>query len=81
VWYLPNGAPPEEIRLLELNDQLASGENKAEPIDFGLDIEGANFRLFVADITSEQLDHIKQDPTALPHGWSLNEKMVWRRGA
>jgi hypothetical protein len=81
VWYLPRGAPLEEIRLLELNDRLAGTEAKAEAIDFGLDVEGARFRLFVADITTEQLDKIKQDPSRLPPGWSLDENRVWRRGA
>jgi hypothetical protein len=81
VWYLPRGAPPEEIRLLELSDRLAGPDSSPEAIDFGLDIEGARFRLFVADITSEQLDKIKQDPSRLPPGWSLDENRVWRRGA
>ena len=37
VWYLPRGAPPDEIRLLELNDRFAGAESKAEAIDFGLE--------------------------------------------
>jgi hypothetical protein len=81
VWYLPREAPPDEIRLLELNDRLAGPEPQAEPIDFGLDLDGASFRLFVADVTSEQLDQIEQDPSRLPSGWSLDGKMIWRRGA
>ena len=81
VWYLPRGAPPEEIRLLELNDRLAGNESKAEAMDFGLDMEGAQFRLFVADITSEQLEQIKHEPSRLPPGWSLDENKIWRRGA
>jgi hypothetical protein len=81
VWYLPRGAPPEEIRLLELSDRLAGTESKAEAIDFGLDVEGARFCLFVADITSDQLDQIKKDPSRLPSGWSLDESRTWRRGA
>jgi hypothetical protein len=80
VWYLPRGAPPNEIRLLELTDRLASSESKVEPIDFGLDVEGAPFRLLVADITSEQLDQIKRDPSRLPPGWSLDGARTWRRG-
>lgn len=81
VWYLPREAPPEEIRLLELSDRLAGNESKAEAIDFGLDVEGVKFRLFVADITSEQLEQIKKDPSRLPSGWSLDESKIWRRGA
>ena len=81
VWYLPEGSPCDEIRFLELNDRLAGAESAAEPIDFGLDIEGAQFRLFVADITTEQLEQIKQDSSRLPRGWSLGENTIWRRGA
>ncbi len=81
VWYLPLGAPPDEIRFLELNDRFASAESQPEAIDFGLDIEGARFRLLVADITSEQLDRIKQDPSRLPPGWTLDGNRIWRRGA
>ncbi len=81
VWYLPRGAPPEEIRLLEVNDRLAGAESEVEAIDFGLDIEGANFRLFVADATSDQLNEIKQVPARLPPGWSLDDSTIWRRGA
>ncbi len=81
VWYLPRGAPPDEIRLLELNDRLAAPDSKPEAIDFGLDVEGARFRLFVADITSEELEQIKRDPSRLPSGWSLDGNAMWRRGA
>lgn len=81
IWYLPSGAPTDEIRLLELSDRLAGPEGRAEAIDFGLDVEGAPFRLFVADITSEQLDQIRCDPSYLPAGWSLGGGKVWRRGA
>lgn len=81
VRYLPQGAPPDEIRLLELNDRLAGTESRAEAIDFGLDIEGARFRLLVADITSDQFERIQQDPSLLPPGWSLDGSVTWRRGA
>lgn len=55
VWFLPKGSPPDEIRLLELNDRLENGDSQLAPIDFALDIEGAPFRLYVADVSSEQL--------------------------
>lgn len=80
IWYLPQGAPPEEIRLLELNDRFA-GNEEPDPIDFGLDVEGAKFRLLVADINSDQLDQIKKNPGHLPQGWSLDGYRTWRRGA
>ncbi len=79
IWYLPRAAPPEEIRLLEVNDRLAGDESKVEAIDFGLDIEGAKFSLFVADVTSEQLDEIRHDRLRLPQGWSLDESTNWGR--
>jgi hypothetical protein len=81
VWYLPHGAPPDEIRLLECNDRLAGSESETDAIDFSLNIEGANYRLFVADITSDQLEQIRRDPSRLPPNWSLNGRMIWRRGA
>jgi hypothetical protein len=82
VWYLPQGSPPDEIRLLEVNDRLAGSESKVEAVDFGLDVEGAPLRLFVADLTSDQLAQIRQDPSRLPAGWSLGGATNWsRRGA
>ncbi|WP_425615332.1 hypothetical protein NA78x_005247 [Anatilimnocola sp. NA78] len=81
IWYLPRESPSEEIRFLELNDQLAGGDSKPEPIDFGLNVEGVRFRLLVADVTTEQLDLIKLDPARLPSGWVLEGSQVWRRGA
>jgi hypothetical protein len=81
VWYLPKDAPTDEIRLLELNDRLAGNESKVEPLDYGLDVEGADFRLMVADVTTDQMEQIKQKAQPLPPGWSLDGNMVWRRGA
>lgn len=81
IWYLPKGAPPGEIRLLELNDRFAGNGANVEAIDFGLDLDGATFRLLVADITSDQLEQIKQDLSDLPPGWSLDAGQVWRRRA
>lgn len=81
VWYLPKDAPPDEIRLLEVNDRLAGPETTAEALEIGLDVEGARYRLFVADITTDQLEQIKRDASRLPPGWSLDGTKVWRRGA
>jgi len=79
VWYLPKNAPENEIRLLELSDRLAGNESHVDPFDFGLDIEGANFRLMVADVTTDQMEQIKQNHQQLPPGWSLDETKIWRR--
>jgi hypothetical protein len=81
VWYLPQGAPADEIRFLDVSDRLAGGESKVEAIDFGLDVEGASFRLMVADVTSEQLESIQRDQSLLPLGWRLEGKTVWGRRA
>ena len=81
VWYLPNNAPADEIRLLEVNDRLAGPETTAEAFEYGLDVEGARYRLLVADVTSDQLKQIKRDASGLPPGWSLDGTKVWRRGA
>jgi hypothetical protein len=79
VWYLPGGAPADEIRLLEVSDRIARNGDNAVAIDFGLDVGGANFRLFVADVTSEQLDQLQLDPARLPQGWRMDGGKVWRR--
>jgi hypothetical protein len=79
VWYLPATAPPEEIRLLEVNDRFVGNESRVEPVDFGLDIEGARFRLLVADITSDKLAELRRNPAALPPGWSLEGASVRQR--
>jgi hypothetical protein len=81
IWYLPWAAPPDEVRLLEVNDRVEPVEPDPQPIDFGLDVEGSQFRLLVADITSRQLDRIKNAPSHLPPGWSLNGNRVWKRRA
>jgi hypothetical protein len=72
IWYLPSGAPNDEIRLMEVNDRLAGPDDSVRPIDFGLDIAGAQFKLVVADVTSEQLRQIQQDPSRLPSGWTFD---------
>ncbi|HEY4308692.1 MAG TPA: hypothetical protein VGN12_04485 [Pirellulales bacterium] len=79
VWYLPGGSPPQEIRLLELNDRVTGDDVAVEPIDFGLDIQGCEFRLFVADVTGDQLLRISRDSSGLPRGWSLDGTKIWRR--
>jgi hypothetical protein len=84
VLYLPKGAPADEIRLLEVNDRLPLPEAQRweiKPIDFGLDVEGARFRLLVADIASEQLDAIEAGRLVLPAGWDLADHITTGRRA
>lgn len=79
VWYLPTGSPAEEIRFLEVSDRYASESVKIEPIDFGLDVAGAQFKLMVADVTTDQLQQIKTEQTKLPQGWKIDNAKVWGR--
>jgi hypothetical protein len=80
IWYLPTGAPPDEIRLIEANGRLAGVGWGIETIDFPLDVDGARFSLLVADTTSDELQEAQKNPSHLPPGWSLSGAKVWRRG-
>jgi hypothetical protein len=82
VLFLQSGSPADEIRLLEVSERYTGEAAKIEPVDFGLDVVGANFKLVVADITVQQLGKIRADPAKmLPSGWKLNDAIVWgRRG-
>jgi hypothetical protein len=81
VWYLPEGAADDEIRLLDINDRFAGSENEIEPFESFLDITTPPYRVFIIFITSKQLDRIKQAPDLLPSGWSLGGCMIWGRRA
>jgi len=51
ILHLPEGAPPREIRFLEVNE-LISEMSPPEPIDFGVDIDGADgHTLYMLDVT------------------------------
>jgi hypothetical protein len=82
VWFLRTGSPADEIRLLEVSERYTGEAGEIEPIDFGLDIDGAKYKLLVADISGEQLEKIKADPTnSLPKDWRIDDPLVWgRRG-
>jgi hypothetical protein len=80
VYYLPNGAPDSEIRFLEINELMAVRENDPlEPIDFGVDIEGAEHKLLVVDVTPTQWDRISRSELSLPNGWSLEQALHFSR--
>lgn len=82
VWYLPAGAPPTEIRLLEVNKSLNLPTDDQEPlsaVDFGLDVDDLNYVLFVADVTPSQIDMARQGQLRLPRGWSLEGSQIFRR--
>jgi hypothetical protein len=71
IHYLPTDAPPNEIRLVEVNEAI-TGTASPEPIDFGVDAGTANeHKLIVLDVTPEQWEEIREDPSLLPPRWTL----------
>lgn len=74
IYYLPKLAPDREIRLLEVNEAIAVGENAPlEPIDFGVDVGSDTAHiLMVLDITPSQWEKVQSDPRLLPNGWTLD---------
>jgi hypothetical protein len=80
VIYLPTGAQDDEIRLLEVNRLLNPPEfDVIEPLDFSPD--DLSFKVFVADVTSDQWERIKREPDAvLPPGWKLDGNIILTRG-
>ncbi len=82
VWFLDSGSPAEEIRLLEVSERFTGEAARIEPIDLGLDVDGKNYKLLVADISSEHLEKIRKDPARmLPKDWMIENALVWgRRG-
>ena len=60
IFHLPKGAPPNEIRFLEVNKLIS-------------DIGGADAHtLYVLDITPAQWEAIQKGKLALPKGWTLD---------
>jgi hypothetical protein len=79
IHYLPTGAPPREIRFLEVN-RLISGTTPLEPIDFGVDIGGAEgHTLNVLDVTPAQWDAVRKGELVLPAGWTLDNAQTLAR--
>jgi hypothetical protein len=79
VRYLPEGAPNHEIRFLEIN-KLISETTPMEPIDYGVDINGAGTHtLYVLDVTPRQWEEIRHKQLHLPDGWSLDNSIAHGR--
>jgi hypothetical protein len=71
IYYLPNGAPANEIRFVEVNEAISS-RAAPDPIDFGVDAGSPNeHKLIVFDVTPEQWEEIRQGSLSLPEGWTL----------
>jgi hypothetical protein len=71
ILYLPTGAPPREIRFLEVNGMI-SETTPLEPIDFGVDVGSDNAHtLYVLDVTPGQWAAIESKHMDLPDGWTL----------
>src|SRR3954469_18070672 len=80
IHYLPTGAPPKEIRLVEVNEAI-TGTASPEPIDFGVDAGSANeHKLIVFDVTPEQWEEIQAGTLELPPGWVLKDSQEISRG-
>jgi hypothetical protein len=81
VIYLPTGAPENEIRLLEVNRFLNQSDTQAiEPLDFTPEMD-LPYRVFVADITSDQWEHVQRGgDAALPPGWQFHDNRIIVRG-
>lgn len=79
IFYLPTGAPPREIRFLEVNSMIAE-TTPLEPIDFGVDSGSNNAHsLYVLDVTPSQWDDIQSGHLHLPAGWSLQGSQPFHR--
>jgi hypothetical protein len=72
ILYLATGAPPKEVRLLEVNVLANIPENApVEAVDFMPDVAGIDYSLFVADVSPRQFEGIQKGLIALPQGWKL----------
>ncbi len=74
IHYLPTGAPPREIRFLEVNRLISETTAPLEPIDFGVDIDQVNgHTLNVLDVTPAQWEAVRNGQLPLPAGWTLDK--------
>lgn len=70
IYYLPQGAPDREVRLVEIKDRIAQPED--EPLDFGVAIGPENpHTLLVMQINTARWEAIRSGEASLPDGWTL----------
>jgi hypothetical protein len=79
VYYLPTGAPSDEIRLLEVNKNVGRPQDEITAVDFGLDIDGLNYKLIVADLSPAEFARLRSNGLTLPDGWNLHRALHWAR--
>lgn len=74
IYYLPDGAPIDVIRLVEVNSDLAElRQASSEALTMGVDIGGeCPHHLSIVDVTPNQWSQIESRQLPLPAGWSLN---------
>jgi hypothetical protein len=65
VYYL-QAAPAGEIWLVEVCRLSVPAEEPPTAIDFGLDVEGARYQLFVVDVSAEQMERVRRGQLRLP---------------
>ncbi len=79
ILYLPEEAPPSEIRFIEIN-RLISESTTIEPIDFGVNVDGVDgHTLYVLDVTPGQWREIERGAITLPEGWRLRNRVRFGR--
>ena len=80
VVYLPNAAPDDEVRLLEVNTGLYPEPGKPiVSVETTPAVAGLPFRVCIADVTPEEWQQIQTNPGLLPAGWSLQGNSISRR--
>jgi len=66
--------PKESIKLLEVNDNAVS--EGIHPLFFGADpASGILFSSVIVDVTPEEFENIRNDPSLLPNGWRLGPEL------
>lgn len=73
IYYLPHGAPPREVRLIEVSPNIPDlTTNPVEPVGFGIDGGTEDFHMLeILDVTPAMWDKIQDGRLELPAGWSL----------
>ena len=84
VIYLPRGAGEEEIRFVELSEQVAgrTDETVREAVTFGVGRDtGGRHVLAIVDATPEQWERMRAGALAPPDGWETAGGRVFEAGA